>query len=177
MFNHTLQNDFKKIPGEPIAYWVSDIYRDIFTQSPALSSIAKPRQGLATSDNNRFLKLWYEPSLRKINFSAKDRADALNSQAKWFPCQKGGSYRKWFGNHEYLVNWENDGRELLDFAASLYGSPTRTIKISLFILEKVQLGRQFRLVIFQLDIAQLVLYQKPKVLFVLLMIKIFYYRS
>ncbi|WP_074460200.1 BREX-1 system adenine-specific DNA-methyltransferase PglX, partial [Escherichia coli] len=70
MFNHTLQNDFKKIPGEPIAYWVSDIYRDIFTQSPALSSIAKPRQGLATSDNNRFLKLWYEPSLRKINFSA-----------------------------------------------------------------------------------------------------------
>ncbi|EHZ6523739.1 BREX-1 system adenine-specific DNA-methyltransferase PglX [Escherichia coli] len=128
MFNHTLQNDFKKIPGEPIAYWVSDIYRDIFTQSPALSSIAKPRQGLATSDNNRFLKLWYEPSLRKINFSAKDRADALNSQAKWFPCQKGGSYRKWFGNHEYLVNWENDGRELLDFAASLYGSPTRTIK-------------------------------------------------
>ncbi|WXP15997.1 BREX-1 system adenine-specific DNA-methyltransferase PglX [Escherichia coli] len=128
MFNHTLQNDFKKIPGEPIAYWVSDIYRDIFTQSPALSSIAKPRQGLATSDNNRFLKLWYEPSLRKINFSAKDCADALNSQAKWFPCQKGGSYRKWFGNHEYLVNWENDGRELLDFAASLYGSPTRTIK-------------------------------------------------
>ncbi|EHL1168106.1 BREX-1 system adenine-specific DNA-methyltransferase PglX [Escherichia coli] len=128
MFNHTLQNDFKKIPGEPIAYWVSDIYRDIFTQSPALSSIAKPRQGLATSDNNRFLKLWYEPSLRKINFSAKDRAYALNSQVKWFPCQKGGSYRKWFGNHEYLVNWENDGRELLDFAASLYGSPTRTIK-------------------------------------------------
>lgn len=74
------------------------------------------------------MKLWYEPSLRKINFSAKDRADALNSRAKWFPCQKGGSYRKWFGNHEYLVNWENDGRELLDFAASLYGSPTRTIK-------------------------------------------------
>ncbi|EFN2130504.1 BREX-1 system adenine-specific DNA-methyltransferase PglX [Escherichia coli] len=130
--NERLKNatasDFKKIPGFPIAYWVSDIYRDIFTQSPALSSIAKPRQGLATSDNNRFLKLWYEPSLRKINFSAKDRADALNSRAKWFPCQKGGSYRKWFGNHEYLVNWENDGRELLDFAASLYGSPTRTIK-------------------------------------------------
>lgn len=130
--NERLKNaaasDFKKIPGAPIAYWVSDIYRDIFIETPALSSIAKPRQGLATSDNNRFLKLWYEPSLRKINFSAKDRADALNSQAKWFPCQKGGSYRKWFGNHEYLVNWENDGRELLDFAASLYGSPTRTIK-------------------------------------------------
>ena len=69
MFNHTLQNDFKKIPGEPIAYWVSDIYRDIFTQSPALSSIAKPRQGLATSDNNRFLKLWYEPSLRNMSIS------------------------------------------------------------------------------------------------------------
>lgn len=127
-FYEAQPDNFKKIPGAPIAYWVSDIYRDIFTQSPALSSIAKPRQGLATSDNNRFLKLWYEPSLRKINFSAKDRADALNSQAKWFPCQKGGSYRKWFGNHEYLVNWENDGRELLDFAASLYGSPTRTIK-------------------------------------------------
>ncbi|EII4816987.1 restriction enzyme, methylase subunit [Mixta calida B021323] len=127
-FKTVAADDFKKIPGQPIAYWVSDIYREVFIQSPALSSIAKPRQGLATSDNNRFLKLWYEPSLRKINFSAQDRAEALKSKAKWFPCQKGGSYRKWFGNHEYLVNWENDGRELLDFAASLYGSPTRTIK-------------------------------------------------
>ncbi|WP_112197428.1 BREX-1 system adenine-specific DNA-methyltransferase PglX [Rahnella sp. NRRL B-41462] len=127
-FDKTLQDDFKKIPGAPIAYWVSDVYRDIFVQSPSLSSIAKPRQGLATSDNNRFLKLWHEPSMAKINFSAKDRNDALKSGAKWFPCQKGGGYRKWFGNHDYLVNWENDGRELLDFAASLYGSPTRTIK-------------------------------------------------
>ncbi|PIJ53934.1 type II restriction endonuclease [Erwinia sp. OLMDLW33] len=66
--------------------------------------------------------------MAKINFSAKNRDDALKSRAKWFPCQKGGGYRKWFGNHDYLVNWENDGRELLDFAASLYGSPTRTIK-------------------------------------------------
>lgn len=121
-------DDFKIIPGAPIAYWVSDIYRDAFSSSPSLSSIAKPRQGLATSDNNRFLKLWHEPSMEKINFSAKNRDDALKSRAKWYPCQKGGGYRKWFGNHDYLVNWENDGQELLDFAASLYGSPTRTIK-------------------------------------------------
>ncbi len=83
---------------------------------------------LATSDNNRFLRLWFEPSIETIKFDAKNREEAKESRARWFPCQKGGGYRKWYGNLEYLVNWENDGEELLEYAASLYGSPTRTIK-------------------------------------------------
>jgi type II restriction/modification system DNA methylase subunit YeeA len=120
--------DFMKIPGGPVAYWASEQLRKAFTQYPQLASFAKPRQGLATSDNNRFLRFWFEPSIDKIKFDAKNREEAHESRAKWFPCQKGGGYRKWYGNLEYLVNWENDGGELLEYAASLYGSPTRTIK-------------------------------------------------
>lgn len=120
--------DFKKIPGSPIAYWVSNNLRNSFKKFPALSEFAKPRQGLATSDNNRFLKLWHEISLVNFYRDAQNHEEAANSKCKWFPCQKGGGFKKWYGNHDYVVNWENNGFELLEFAASLYGSPTRTIK-------------------------------------------------
>lgn len=121
-------SDFKKIPGSPIAYWVSENVRNAFQYLPPLSEVAKPRQGLATSDNNRFLKQWFEPSIRSIGLGCKSRAEALDSKRKWFPCQKGGQFKKWYGNNDYVVNWENDGTELLAFATTLYNSPTRTIK-------------------------------------------------
>jgi hypothetical protein len=127
-FYRASASDFMKIPGGPVAYWASEKLRKAFTKYPQLASFAKPRQGLATSDNNRFLRLWFEPSIETIKFDAKNREEAKESRARWFPCQKGGGYRKWYGNLEYLVNWENDGEELLEYAASLYGSPTRTIK-------------------------------------------------
>lgn len=127
-FYRASASDFKKIPGAAIAYWISKNVADIFVRNPPLSSIAKPRQGLATSDNNRFLKQWFEPSFKTIGFGIKTRTEAVESRKKWFPCQKGGMYRKWYGNYDFIVNWENDGKELLDFAAKLYGSPTRTIK-------------------------------------------------
>ncbi len=119
---------YKSIPGSPLAYWVSDTVRRAFDLYPALSTFAKPRQGLATSDNDRFLRLWHEVSLGNACLDAKSRDEAKLSEKKWFPCQKGGGYRRWYGNHEYFVNWGDDGRELLDYAAKLYGSPTRTIK-------------------------------------------------
>jgi len=121
-------DDFNKVPGSPIAYWVSDRFREVFTTSPQLGSLAKPRQGLATSDNNRFLRQWFEPSVGQIGFGKTSLEEASESECRWFPCQKGGPIRKWYGNHDFVVNWEDDGRELLEFAASLYGSPTRTIK-------------------------------------------------
>lgn len=123
-----LQSDFKKITGSPIAYWVSDKVRDIFNGSKTIGDLAEPRQGLATSDNDRFLKYWYEPNLEKIGFGLSNHADAKYSKKKWFPYNKGGTYRKWYGNNEYVVNWENNGQELLDFATELYNTPTRTIK-------------------------------------------------
>ncbi|QLJ15008.1 BREX-1 system adenine-specific DNA-methyltransferase PglX [Pseudomonas putida] len=119
---------FLQIPGAPIAYWVSEHVLDAFAQGKALGEIAAPRQGLATSDNDRFLRLWFEVSRSRTKFGAKSREDALESGRRWFPYNKGGAYRKWFGNNEFVVNWEEGGRDLLAFAADLYGSPTRTIK-------------------------------------------------
>jgi type II restriction/modification system DNA methylase subunit YeeA len=120
--------DFKMITGSPIAYWTSEKVRAAFQKFPTLSKVAKPRQGLATSDNNRFLKQWFEPSIGSIGFDCKSRSEALDSKRRWFPCQKGGAFRKWYGNNDFVINWENDGEELLAFATKLYKSPTRTIK-------------------------------------------------
>jgi type II restriction/modification system DNA methylase subunit YeeA len=107
--------DFKKIPSNPIAYWVSDQIRNIFANKD-LGDIAKPRQGLSTSDNNRFLKFWYEVSYEKIGFKMKTRDEAKESKKKWFPYNKGGTFRKWYGNQDYVINWENDGEELREWA-------------------------------------------------------------
>jgi type II restriction/modification system DNA methylase subunit YeeA len=121
-------NEFVRIPGSPIAYWVSDKVRNAFNTLPPLSAVAKPRQGLATSDNDRFLKLWHELSINTIGFDMQGHLEAKESGCKWFPCQKGGPFRRWFGNNNYVVNWENDGEEIMAYAAELYKSPTRTIK-------------------------------------------------
>ena len=121
-------DDFSKIPGSPVAYWVNENVAKAFDTGKTLSSVARTRQGLASSDNNRFLKLWWEPSFVKIGFGMKNAEIAKQSRRKWFPCNKGGEFRKWYGNNVYVVNWENDGKEMLEYAAKLYGSPTRTIK-------------------------------------------------
>ena len=120
--------DFTKIPGCPVAYWVSETVYRIFESSMSLSNIAKPRQGLATSDNDRFLKLWYEPLFPDIGFDVKNIDDEKKFSSKWFPCTKGGSFRRWYGNNDYVVNWENDGSEIKEYAAQLYQNYTRTIK-------------------------------------------------
>ena len=119
---------FLEMPGQPIAYWVTDKVRKILATYPPLSEAAKPRQGLATSDNQRFLRRWHEVGLSNTGFSHPSRESAKQSRLRWFPCQKGGSVRKWYGNHEYLVNWYDDGKEMIALAAELYGSPTRTVK-------------------------------------------------
>ncbi len=102
------QQEFKKIPGSPIAYWVSDLIRNIFQESSSLSSMTPPRQGIITGDNERFLRYWHEVSAEKTAFSYADNL-------KFYPHNKGGEYRKWFGNQEYLINWENDGSEIKNF--------------------------------------------------------------
>jgi hypothetical protein len=118
----------KLIPGSPLAYWVSEGAVRTITQMDQLGSVAMPRAGLQTNDNARFLRQWWEPSLSRIGFDVPDRPAAMASGRRWFPCQKGGPFRRWFGNHELVVNWENDGSEILDLATRLYGSPTRTAK-------------------------------------------------
>lgn len=109
------KEDFSLIVGSPLAYWVSPRVCEIFHDNINLESIAFPRQGMATSDNDRFLRLWFEVCNSKIGLNYKNREAALESHLKWFPYNKGGGYRKWYGNAEYVVNWENDGFEIKAF--------------------------------------------------------------
>ena len=121
------QENFLKIPGMPIAYWASDNTIKNFS-NVKIGDLAKPRQGMATSDNNRFLRAWFEVCYNKVFITAHSADEALESGAKWFPYNKGGGFRKWYGNNEYLVNWEHDGEEIKEYAKKLYNCVTRTIK-------------------------------------------------
>ena len=112
------QKNFEKIPGSPVGYWVSPKIQEIFASNLALSAVCSPTQGLATADNARFLRLWFEVSQSRIGFGFENAASAARSQKKWFPCNKGGSFRRWYGNQEFLVNWENDGFEIKNFKDS-----------------------------------------------------------
>lgn len=107
--------DFAAIPGSPIAYWVSDKARKIFADEKSLGSCADAVDGLGTRDDKRFLKLWYEVPLDHIGFGMKNREEAQNGGLRWFPCNKGGESRKWWGNQKYVVNWQNDGEEIRNF--------------------------------------------------------------
>ena len=112
--------DFKKIPGSPIAYWLSQKLSDVFRIAQPLSRYASPRQGLATSDNQRFVRLWFEVSKKSIGFNCPNRSEALLSTKKWFPFNKGGAFRRWAGNNELVVNWENDGEAIKSSIISKY---------------------------------------------------------
>lgn len=103
------QNDFKKIPGWPIAYWAGENVLSVFEKGQQLSAVAEPRLGMATGNNDVYLRLWHELSYSKIGFNLESREAAKASLKKWFPYNKGGAFRRWFGNCEYVVNWENDG--------------------------------------------------------------------
>ncbi len=106
------QSDFAQIPGNPIAYWVSDLVKKVFIDSKLLSSIAEPRQGIATGDNDRFLRSWFEASYSEIKFDCNSSEDAISSKKKWFPYNKGGEYRKYYGNRDLIINWSHDGHEI-----------------------------------------------------------------
>lgn len=111
-FYQTDENNFSKIPGSPIAYWVSDNMLKVYDLGKILGEIAFPKTGMTTGDNNRFLRFWYEVGLFKVNFNSNSSVEAKKSQKKWFPYCKGGGFRRWYGYNEYLVNWYNDGYEI-----------------------------------------------------------------
>lgn len=105
----TDQENFNKIPGSPIAYDASPKVFEVFNTAPKFEEIAKTRAGMITGKNNLFIRLWHEVDFRKIGLQMASREESVNSKRKWFPYNKGGEYRKWYGNNEYVVNWENDG--------------------------------------------------------------------
>lgn len=110
---------FEKIPGSPIAYWLSDKFYEIFDSFPTLEEVAKPRQGATTSDNQRFLRLWHEVAFENIGFHFESGIDAADSGLKWFPYNKGGEFRRWYGNQDYIINYGNDGFEIKEFHEEL----------------------------------------------------------
>jgi len=114
------QNDFEKIPGSPIAYWVKKKIVQAF-QFQKVSEVCETRLGMATADNNKFLRLWGEVDIQNIGRNYECREDSKASGAHWFPYQKGGEFRKWYGNHEYVVNWKDDGIEIMNFTDAKTG--------------------------------------------------------
>jgi type II restriction/modification system DNA methylase subunit YeeA len=108
-------SDFRKIPGSPIAYSISAEARSAFVKFGVVSDVANAKQGLITGHNDRFLRYWTEVNLSRIGFGFHNRQAAQKSQKRWFPHHKGGPYRKWYGNHEYVVDWENDGFRIRNF--------------------------------------------------------------
>lgn len=106
---------FHDIPGSPIAYWASEAIRSAFVSGVPLKTIGQPRQGLATGENARFVRCWWEPSSFNSNYSCASSEEALKSGCRWFPYNKGGDYRKWYGNNEYIVDWKDDGIEIRNY--------------------------------------------------------------
>ena len=114
----TTKENFEKIPGMPIGYWVNDNVRNVFVKAKGLAHYAETRLGMATADNEKFLRIWHEANILDIGFNIENREKALESKKKWFPYSKGGEFRKWYGNFENIVNWKNDGFEILNFKDS-----------------------------------------------------------
>ena len=104
--------DFLKIPNSPIAYWLSDALAKVYEQACTIADVAQAKVGLQTGENERFLRFWHEVDFHTICFGAHSRQKALEKRGKWFPHSKGGSFRRWYGNNEYVVNWYNDGEEV-----------------------------------------------------------------
>lgn len=109
----TQQGNFSKIPGSPVAYWVSEALFKAFSSAPALQDIANVKVGLQTGNNDLFLRLWHEVNYNQITFDSES-----GESVKWVPHNKGGNYRKWYGNKEYIVNWENSGRKIKECRGS-----------------------------------------------------------
>ena len=106
------QGDFDAIPGSPWVYWITPGLRRVFEELPKLEEVAPPKHGLSTCDNFRFLRFWWEVGRERIGFGYRSREEALASGKKWFPHMKGGEFRRWWGNQEYVVNWWKDGKEI-----------------------------------------------------------------
>ncbi len=107
--------DFKKIPGSPIAYWLSDRMREIFGQGTSLGEIASVVCGMTTGDNALFVRNWFEVAKNKCEFNIQSTEEGIESSKKWFPYNKGGDFRKWFGNNRHVLNWEDNGRDVIKY--------------------------------------------------------------
>ena len=111
-FAQVSTDNFSKIPGSPVAYWVSEAVINDFSGN-SISTYGWTSKGIITGNNEQFLRLWYEISKPNINFYAQTYVDSFKSDLKWYPCNKGGDFRKWFGNSAFVINWYHNGEEIM----------------------------------------------------------------
>ena len=119
--------NFSKIPGSPVAYWVSENFVRAF-EGKKLGDYGKTCQGFATGNNDKFLRLWFECDKTNIFWNCKSHEESAKESFKWYPCTKGGSFRRWYGNFEYLVDWLNDGYDIKNFSGSVIRNPSYYFK-------------------------------------------------
>lgn len=118
-FAQTSTDNFSKIPGSPVAYWVGENFTALF-DGKTIRDIAFAGIGMRTGDNDRYLRFWHEIERNKMYCSCANAEEALRVHAKWIPYNKGGEFRRWYGNNEYVVNWENNGKEIKDNTRRVY---------------------------------------------------------
>ena len=116
------QGDFDAIPGSPWVYWITPGLRRLFQTLPKLEDVAETRVGLQTSDNVRFLRYWWELGKQRLVFHCETREESELRSEKWYPYMKGGSFKRWYGNQEYVINYGQNGFELKAWADPLYGN-------------------------------------------------------
>ncbi len=135
-FFEVAQDEFRKIPGSPVAYWVSERIREVFEKGTLLGKLADAKQGLATADNDQFLRRWHEVDHGNCAYGSESRDAAVQSGKKWFPYNKGGEFRKWYGNKDYLVNWEHDGRAIRAFGTENGGRARSALRNTEFYFQE-----------------------------------------
>ena len=106
-FYETSSSNFTKIPGSPIAYWGSVKFIKSFEKYKTLQDMSISRAGLSTGNNDKYMRLWFEPLITHVAFNMHDNDEYLNSQKKYVPCNKGGAFRRWYGNNDYIIDWTN----------------------------------------------------------------------
>jgi hypothetical protein len=124
---HCSIDEFSGIPGQVAAYWISKQVRQLFTITPRLSTSAKPVVGILTGNDDRYLRMWYEVDSSRIGWGLSNGEAAKQSCRKWFPFMKGGQFRRWYGNYEHLINWEDDGKEVKAYTLEKCGSVSKRI--------------------------------------------------
>jgi len=133
----THQKNFKKITGSPIGYWVSHDYLNTFANNSSVGDIIDVKQGLATGNNDQFLKFWFEVQDKSIGYDISSHEEAKNIMRKWFPYNKGGGYRKWYGNNEHIVNWEYNGVKIKNFTDDRGKLRSRPQNTKFYFLESI----------------------------------------
>jgi len=137
-------DDFKAIPGWPIAYWASEAMIAAYSRGVLMRDYAALRVGLQTGKNDLFIRLWWEPSNFRIEYCAQSRQAARESNATWFPYNKGGQFRKWYGNFDYLVNWQHDGELIRGYPGAVIRNPEGYFKKAITWTDITSSGTHFR---------------------------------